>query len=179
MFLTDDQIERNVLRQGDIISKIHLLGALNLTTIQYASLINSNDFSSWSFLTPPKFGDVMVLSHSCEISLDNNIKVTSIILAPLRDINTATPKDKIEDLIRSNIIDVENPTASFLKYFYLPPNPILEFKEGSVADFSKCFSVRKNCYDFLVKNKIAQISVENAHGMALKLGLYFNRSIIN
>ena len=90
MFLSDAQIERDVLRQGDIIAQVHLLGAINLNNIQYSSAMNSSSYSSWAILSPPKFGDAIVLSHSCEIAPENRTKFTSIILAPLRDINTAT-----------------------------------------------------------------------------------------
>jgi hypothetical protein len=116
----------------------------------------------------------MVLSHSCEISLENKTKLTSIILSPIRDINSATSADKIEELKRTNLIDLSS-DRSYLKYFYLEPNDKLQYKTGGVTDFSKCFSVRKNSYDFLVKKKILQIKPEIRNKMSLKLALYFNR----
>ena len=176
MFLSDAQIERDVLRQGDIIAQVHLLGAINLNNIQYSSAMNSSSYSSWAILSPPKFGDAIVLSHSCEIAPENRTKFTSIILAPLRDINTATSEDRVKELIESNLIDLTKPQASFLKYFYLPPNPNLKYTEGSIIDFSKCFSVRKQSYDSLVKSKIAQLSRDCISSLALKLALYFHRS---
>lgn len=176
MFFSDDQIERDVLRQGDIIAQVHLLGAINLNSIQYSSAMNSENYLGWAIPLPPKFGDAIVLSHSCEIAPENRTKITSVILAPLRDLNTATSEDRVKELIDTNLIDRTKPQASFLKYFYLPPNPNLKYTEGSIADFSKCFSVRKQSYDLLVKNKIAQLSRDSVSSLALKLALYFHRT---
>ena len=41
--------------------------------------------------------------------------LTSIILAPLRDIHKATAQERIQELIDSNLIDRSNPGASYLK----------------------------------------------------------------
>ncbi len=120
----------------------------------------------------------MVLSHSCEIALENQIKVTAIILAPLRDIHKATDKNRIDELIQINLIDRSEPKASFLKYFYIPANPHLEYSQGSIVDFSKCFSIRNKCYNTLLSKKIAQLSEDAIASMALKLALYFHRSAL-
>jgi hypothetical protein len=177
MYLEDHLTEKNNLRQGDLISKIHFLGAINLSSIQYSSsATNPENYLSWSVASPPKFGDAMVLSHSCEIDKSNGVKVTSIILAPIRDIHSATTAERIEDLIKSNLIDRTNPEASYLKYFYLAPNQKLMFCNGAVVDFSKSFSIRKHSYDLLLKNKVAQLTSEITSSMALKLALYFHRS---
>jgi len=132
---------------------------------------------SWTVNTPPKITHSMVLSHSCEIDLVNKIKLTSIILAPLRDLNKATEKSKIEELINSNYLTPDT-TASFLKYFYINPHEILPYSEGAVVDFSKCFSIRKNSYKILVENKCLQLKEDVANKMALKLSLYFYRENI-
>jgi hypothetical protein len=179
MFLGDEQIERGILRQGDIISKVHLLGAINLSNIYYSSPAGSpNEYSSWSILNAPKFGDAMVLSHSCEIALENRVKLTSIILAPLRDIHKATEQERIRELIASNLIDIDDPKPSFLKYFYVNPNPKLQYSDGAIVDFSKLFSVRKKAYDALLDNKIIQLSENAISSMALKLSLYFHRNSV-
>lgn len=177
MYLEEDDIERNTLRQGDIVSSVHLLGAININSINYSSTAgNPDDKTSWMMPAPPKYGDAMVLSHSCEVALENTVKVTSIILAPLRDINTATDKFRIAELISSNLIDQSNPNASFLKYFYVPPNHRCEYQNGAIVDFSKCFSIRNKSYDLLVQNKIAQLNVDSIQSMSLKLALYFHRT---
>ncbi len=176
MFLSNDKIEKNSLRQGDIVTKIHLLGAININGIHYSSPAGKpHELASWNVPSVPKIGDAMVLSHSCEIALENDIKITSIILAPLRDIHKATAKDRIDELIRSNLIDRSNPSATFLKYFYIPPYPDLEYTQGAIVDFSKLFSVRNNCYKTILDKKIAQLSEEVSSSMALKLALYFHR----
>jgi len=118
----------------------------------------------------------MVLSHSCEIDPQNKIKLTSIILAPLRDINTATAPNKIQELIDSNEIDKTEPQASYLKYFYVHPNENLKFDRGAIVDFSKCFSLRRQAYAMLLSNKILQLSDEATSSMALKLALYYYRN---
>ena len=180
MFLASDQIEKQCLRQGDIVSQIHLLGAVNINSIYYSSLANQpNEYASWSIPNKPTFGDAMVVSHSYEIARENNVKVTSIILVPLRDLHKATARNRIDELIDSNLIDQNNPAASFLKYFYLPPNPALEYSSGAVADFSKIFSIRKQGYDLLLEKKVAQLTKEASSSMALKLALYFYRKGMN
>lgn len=177
MFLDNGLIERTTLRQGDIISQIHLLGAINLHNINYSyQELNSETLTNWSIQLPPIIGDAMVLPHSCEVALENRVKLTSIILAPLRNINTATDPTRIQELIESNLIDRGNPQHSFLKYFYIEPNQALEHSEGAVVDFSKIFSVRKQSYESLLEKKVAQLSVEATASMALKLGLYFHRA---
>lgn len=180
MYLVGDKIEKGVLRQGDVVSEIHLFGAISLNSIHYsAPATNPDNYSGWAINTSPKYGDAMVLSHSCEISLKNRVKVTSIILAPIRDINTATDKSKIAELIESNCIDRDNPQASFLKYFYLDPNLNLQYSSGAIVDFSKIFSLRKNSYDDLLTKKVLQLSDEDVSNMSLKLALYFHRKDIN
>ncbi len=181
MYFDDESMERGVLRQGDIVADVHLLGVININSIQYTSTAASDPSQvvSWSIPSSPKFGDAMVLSHSCEIDLDNEIKLTSIILAPLRDINTATKPEKIQELIDSNEIDHNEPQASYLKYFYVYPNGNLKFSNGAIVDFSKCFSLRRQSYDNLLSSKIAQLNNKATSSMALKLALYFHRNGID
>lgn len=176
MFLIEESLEKDTLRQGDIIRDVHLLGAINLNGLHYSSPAGKpRVLASWNVPNKPIFGNAMVVSHSCEIALENKVKVTSIILAPLRDIHKATAKDRIDELISSNFIDHENPSASFLKYFYIDPNPALEYTEGAIVDFSKIFSVRNKCYDSLLEKKVAQLNEDASSSMALKLALYFHR----
>jgi hypothetical protein len=173
MYLDDANLETAVLRQGDVLSNVQILGAINLNSILY--LTNAqNKKTSWTIPNSPQFADVIVLSHSCEVSLENNIKVTSIILSPLRDVNTATAPEKIEELKRSNYIE-SGTEASYLKYFYLSPSAKLQYKNGVIADYSKCFSVRKNSYELLLRKKILQLTPEAREKMAIKLAIYFYR----
>jgi hypothetical protein len=177
MFLGNEQIERGTLRQGDIISQVHLLGAINLSWLLYSSHAGSpTEYSSWSIPAAPIFGDAMILSHSCEIALENKVKVTSIILAPLRDVHKATARERVHELIVSNLIDQTNPEASFMKYFYVPPNQKLQYSEGAIVDFSKLFSVRNKSYEALLEKKIAQLTENAIASMALKLSVYFHRA---
>lgn len=176
VFQRDEELERNALRQGDVISNIHLCGALNFVAFQYSKTSSAQDWAAWSVPTPPMFGDAVVLSHDCEIALENRIKVTSIILAPLRDVHKATDHARIQELIESNDVRSEAVGASFLKYFYVEPNGALQFSNGAVVDFSKCFSVRKNCFEVLLSQKVAQLTQDAAAAMALKLALYFSRN---
>ena len=172
----EENIEFNSLRQGDILSSVHLLGVINLNGIQYLTSA-AGEKKGWTIPNAPIYADVIVLSHSCEIASENDIKLTSIILAPIRDIHTATAPEKIDDLKRSNFI-TSSTEASYLKYFYIEPHDKLQFKDGAIVDFSKPFSVRKNCYDFLLRKKILQLAPEIAEKMVLKLALYFHRKNI-
>ncbi|MBU2648707.1 hypothetical protein KKI24_28625 [bacterium] len=174
MFLDAANIEKNSLRQGDIIRGVRVLGAINLKAIQFSTDISGEE-KGWSFAGVLKIADVMVLSHSCELDRSNNMKVTSIIVAPIRDVDPATRKDKLDKLIESNYLE-KGMGFSYLKYFYVEPNDNLEHKKGAVVDFSKCFSIRNKSFDYLLENKILQLDSDIARSMSLKLGLYFSRS---
>lgn len=173
MYLQEESVQTDKLRQGDIIKDIHAVGVINLNSVSFISDEQGNK-KGWTVLDQPIITYVMVLSHSCEIDPDNAIKLTSIILAPLRDINSATKPEKIEELKSSNIITPEI-HRSYFKYFCIDPHPKLPYENGAVVDFSKCFSLRKHCYPLLVKNKVVQLKSEIADSMALKCALYFKR----
>ena len=176
MYRPDDELEKDLLRQGDIVSSVHILGALNLRAIQYQYVgLEASEPVGWSVPAKPTLGPAMVISHSCELDPANDVKITSIILAPLRDLSSATPAEKTAELIASNLIDSSHPTASYLKYFYLEPHAVLQFTAGCVADFSKCFSVRHQSYQQLLNGKVLQLRDDIADSMALKLALYFCR----
>ena len=89
-----------------------------------------------------------------------------------------TPLDpaRVAELKESNFVDRDNPVGSYLKYFYLEAHVALPFVEGAVADFSKCFSVRKTSYELLLSKKILQLDDEARFNMSLKLALYFHRN---
>jgi len=173
MFLSKDETDYSILRQGDVLKDVHILGAININAITYGHNIN-NELVSWHLINKPLFTNAMVLSHSCEIDPKNKEKTTSIILGAFRDIDTATSPEKVEELIESNLID-DSSEFSYLKYFYVKPHEELPYPNGSIVDFSKCFSVRNNCYDVLVSNKILQLKPEIVEKMSIKLAYYFHR----
>ena len=174
MFLPDSEVETGVLRQGDIVSSIHAFGAVNLGAVN-CTVIQEGHKVGYSFANPPDFVDVMVVSHTCEIDTNNRVKVTSVILAPLRDVNKATRPEKIRELIQSNFVSAGS-NYSYLKYFYVESHGRLQYAAGAVADFSKLFSVRKQSVDLLVSNKVAQLNEHAVYEMSLKLALYFHRT---
>jgi hypothetical protein len=173
MYLEKQSSEIHVLRQGDILENVHILGAINLQGINY-EIDTTGDKISFRIPSKPNFGYVIVLSHSCEIDPSNLTKLTSIILAPLRDVNKATSTEKMDELIISNLVD-DSSTMSYLKYFYLEPTEFLPFPNGAIVDFSKCFSVRNKCYDVLLSKKILQMGKDFSNKMALKFALYIYR----
>jgi hypothetical protein len=173
VYLPDAEFEPAALRQGDVVADLQLFGAINPNVIR--SLRDADDnLVGWQVNAAPDVGYGVVLSHSCEIEPENSIKVTSVILAPLRDVSTATREDRIQELKDSNII-TEETHASYLKYFYLDPHPRLPFRGGAIADFSKCFSIRNKFYEKLVERKVLQLQRAVSGAMALKLALYFSR----
>lgn len=169
-------MEAGALRQGDIVDNVLITACINPNSVQMLTGTAGNQ-SAWQVSARPRFADAMVLSHSCEIAAENKIKLTSIILAPIRDVNKATDESKIQEVIESNII-TERTTASYLKYFYLEPNSSMNPNNGAIVDFSKCFSLRNNYLAELVKRKKIQLQTEIASAMALKLGAYFYRENI-
>ena len=144
------------------------MGAINIVTNFKGEQV------SWSVSNKPNFSHVIVLSHSCEIDLSNKVKMTGIILAPIRDLNNASPDEKIEDIIKSNYIN-ETSEYSYLKYFFLEPHEYLPYKIGAIVDLSKCFSVRKNSFDILLTHKVLQIKSETLWHLSFKTALYFHR----
>jgi hypothetical protein len=171
--LDDLNIERGILRQGDIISQTYLLGVLNPNG--FNEVVTDGKQTAWIIpFKEESIGDAIILSHSCEIDLANKIKATSIILAPIRDVDKATDKDKVEELKNSNLLKIGQ-SFSFLKYFYLEPNDKLKYTNGAICDFSKCFSLRKNFYQQLLDRKVLQLKQDIADAMALKLSVYFYR----
>lgn len=176
VFVSHGQMDTSSLLQGDIIIDVHLLGALTYQEILLGTPSAGNaEPQAWTIPKSPIRGDAMVLSHSCEIATENGVKVTSIILAPLRDVSTATKPDRLAELIESNLIATSGAKASYLKYFYVEPNPSLSYPKGAVVDFSKLFSVRKTSYAYLLERKRLELSDEVRMEMSLKLALYFHR----
>jgi len=173
MYLDKQDIEYSILRQGDILEGIQILGAINLGAVNIATNIRGEPVS-WTYPVKPTFSHAVVLSHSCEIDPSNKVKLTSIILAPLRDLNSASPEERIDELKRSNYID-EKSDYSYLKYFYLEPHELLPYKGGAVVDLAKCFSTRKNSYDLLLGHKVLQMVPESIFQLSLKTALYFHR----
>jgi hypothetical protein len=174
VYLPYSEIEKDFLRQGDIIKDVHILGTLNLNCIQVIHPLGK-DLESWLYNEKPVYAPAMIISHSCEIDKTNGVKLTSIILAPIRDIDKATQKEKKEELIASNVI-TEGSKSSYLKYFYLEPSEMLPFHNGGVVDFSKPFSLNKKVYDLLLANKILQLTGETVESMSFKLSLYYYRT---
>jgi hypothetical protein len=174
MYLDEASIDRTSLYQGDIIADIQLFGAITLSSISITT-DNQGNKNGWLVPQKPDFGIAMVLSHSCEIDRANLMKVTSIILAPLRDINKINKQDKIAEIVASNIINEET-TYSYLKYFYLSGHVSIGFSDGAIVDFSKCFSIRNKSYNMLLEKKRAQLKEESADSMARKLALYYYRN---
>ena len=175
MYLPDADVDRTSLWQGDVIRDVQLVAAINLRGITHNTPVGGSEATSWTVSGKPLVGDAMVLSHSCELDRANSVKVTSIILAPLRDINTATAPDKVEHLKSTNLLSVDGQKESFLKYFVVEPTEHLFFTAGAVVDFSKCFSIRNQCYDFLLARKVLQLRPDIRDAMALKLALFFHR----
>jgi len=174
MFVSEADADHATLKQGDIVSNVHMVGSLSLEHLGISRDATGKELN-WQVLQAPDYRDVAVLSHSCEVSIANGVKLTSVILAPIRDINGATQPDKVQSLIDSNIL-VPGTQGSFLKYFYLPANDKLQAAQGAVVDFSKCFSVRKNSYNHLLSKKILEMQPQIREAFALKLALYFHRS---
>jgi len=173
MYLPKEESELKILRQGDILSDVHVLGAININSITYGTNLDKEQVS-WQVPNNPHIAYSMVLSHSCEIDPKNTIKMTSVILAPFRDINSATEPNKIDELMKSNYID-ESTEYSYLKYFFVEPHENIPYPNGAVIDFSKCFSVRNNAYPTLLRKKVLQLIPEVVEKMALKLAFYFHR----
>lgn len=121
MYVSSSEMVLSDLRQGDIIKNVQIFGAIHYGSVHFITNQNGENIA-WQSNTKPTIGYAIVLSHSCEIARENGVKLTSIVLAPLRDIETASRPEKIAELIASNKIS-EGTEFSYLKYYYLEPNP--------------------------------------------------------
>ena len=177
MYLAQGE-QSNSLRQGDILKNLQVLGTIDYHQVTSPSGLPGmarREPQSWSVTATPKFRDCMVLTHCCDLDRENENKVTSIILAPLRDVHTATKPEKVDELIQSNDITQPGVKASFLKYFYVDREAKLMARNGAIVDFSKCFSIRNKAYDYLLERKLLQLTDTVRLSMSLKLALYFHR----
>jgi len=176
MFVPSESRKLDTLLQGDIIEETQYFGAMNLNNIFYAQT-NNNNIPHWGVNASPQKGPAAILSHSCEVSRDNGVKLTSIILAPIRDINKASAKDKIEEIINSNIPNISK-GYSYLKYFYIEPTGFIgeKYPQGCVVDFSKCYSLNKKAYDTLLNKKVMEMANETRKQFSLKNALFYFRN---
>ena len=174
MYLPTADVDRTTLRQGDVLTGVPIFGALNPDAVLKTAGADGR-VQFWGFNKDLEYADVAVLSHCCEIDRANGVKLTSIVLGPIRDINSATSAEKRQELIATNDIR-DAGGASYLKYFYLSPNDAMKFRDGGVVDFSKSFSVRKNAYETLLRAKVAQLHDVGRESFARKLALYFYRT---
>lgn len=173
MFVPAEQAELNRLKQGDIVADVPLLAALNPGAIHILNTA-TGEGAGWQVPNKLEFGLAAVLSHSCEIAVENGVKLTSIVLSPLRSAASASSPEKLELLKSTNFI--EGAEASFLKYFYLPgAAPLPDAPGGYVVDFSKCFSLRKNYLETLIKKKICEMDAATRDQFSLKLAVFFSR----
>lgn len=172
-YVTQGEFDGQSLWQGDVIRDVHLLGAICYRDLSSPTNSMGEQMNHWTVSKKLEAGTVAVLSHSCEVAKENGVKLTSIVVAPLRDVSSATEQSKISELIESNRLG--DGGFSYLKYFYLPSSPAMNFPRGAVIDFSKLFSIRKSSYDFLLSRKILQLDEETRQSMAIKLAVYFYR----
>jgi hypothetical protein len=174
MYKNEADFEKEVLRQGDIIGNTQIFGAINLKSITFINNYK-HDPEGWQCKAKPIFSYAIILSHSCELDPANGIKLTSIILAPLRNIDTATEESKLDELKNSNILR-PGQTYSYLKYFFLEPHPKINFPNGSVIDFSKIYSLKKDSYSEIVSHKLIQLQESAVEDIVLKYSAYFYRT---
>ncbi len=181
MFEPAERLDKSSLYQGDVIRNVPAFGAINLKNCMLHSSLLGGDSPGDSgaidvtITKSIRRCDVVVLSHSCEIAQENGEKVTSIIVAPLRDLSTATKPDKIQELIDSNDVDPASGKGfSYLKYYHLICKDC-QFPAGAIVDFNKVFSFHKSVHVELLKNKSAQMTEAARNKFALKLAVYFYR----
>ena len=66
MYLSEENIEKEALRQGDVIIGTQILGAIDLNEINYQNDASGKTIA-WVIPKDPCFDVSIVLSHSCEI----------------------------------------------------------------------------------------------------------------
>ncbi|MEB3189561.1 MAG: hypothetical protein VKL42_04370 [Snowella sp.] len=191
-----DNPDLNELRQGDIIqglfypeiscSEISLIGKpaniLVHETIgsgeeQLPNLIanlekkSKQGLSGFTAQINVYYGFFIVISQCCDLAKrdDGKPKSLAFVTAPLLDI-PYTIKNNQEKL---NVLKSNN-LETYISSFFIAQQPPLT-KDYSV-DFNQIVSFPKTQYDFLLKNKILQMTDETRIQFKLKLSSHFGRA---
>ena len=174
------------LMQGDILRDFPALDAVPRTRI-HSVLPVARDNTAPSpnaealYLSAlPLLRRVAVVSHSCELQPENEAKVVSVLLAPIRDASRAVKPAQRAQLKDGNELRPASAgaeaQATFGKFFYLPPHAdVTEDAEGAVIEFSRTFSLGRDAIEWAIQQRVLRLTNKARTLLGYKLAAFFYR----
>jgi hypothetical protein len=187
-----DDMERDCLRQGDILERIpfpllatgsiRVLGKIKLeaTELPYPSIDaaltpHRDDPNYFTGQLPMRLSFGAVVSHCCELEPRNGKLIGAMFtvarLVPVKQ-SIMRDSERLESL-RANR-DPREPIPGYLDYFYTTPHERLESKEWMV-DFSQITSVPNSEFPAVLTQKVLQMDDRTRVKFKIKLATYLGR----
>lgn len=162
----------DALRQGDIIKNVPYIKPVSPHALAVRPLPQKPK-EPLSIVIETAYTSAVVLSYCCELSETNSPgKISSIILAPLREIIEVINNTQLDALKQGNKLAAD--TKTFAKLFYMEPGAnVIE----SVADFSHIYTLSRGYLQTLKQNKIAQMDDTTRSLLSEKISYYFLRPL--
>lgn len=194
MFLQDADMERDRLRQGDILARIPfpLLETEKLTVLGQIQpggadlpypVINTrlhrhreDPHFFWGQL-PLRMSLCAVLSNCCEVEPRHGklLQPAFVVarLIPIKD-SILNDSEKLESLRANRDPRGATPNRGYMDYFYIQACPRLDNKEWMV-DFSQVFSIPNTNFPQILNQKILQMEPLHRVRFKIKAAVYFGR----
>ena len=193
MYVSSSELDRNCLRQGDILDAIPfpivdvdaaVLGRIDVSTdiqIPHPKIVtipreHRAQQDCFTMQVKARLSPGSVLSHCCELELRNGKCLLPMItvarITPVKA-STVAHAEKFASL-RGNK-DPRNPQdAGYLDYFYLQAHESFGAIE-SVVDFSQVSSIPGSEYSGLINRKVLQLLDRERVKFKIKLAAYLGR----
>jgi hypothetical protein len=193
MFLGDGQMQRDCLRQGDILRGIpfplleqidNLLGLAKLQSsdsyfsppgVEFAPTPNRNDHNWFTVaFVKMRLCYCAVLSNCCELEMRGKMMPHSLSVARLIPIDPNFLKDADTLAIIKASSDPRE-GKQYLRYFYIGPQKRLEDKEWLV-DFSQILTLPRTELQEVLKRKLLQMDDRSRVKFKIRAGWYLTRT---
>lgn len=195
MFVEDAQIERDALRQGDILvgvpfplfdrlaQKLTVLaeaepGSLGVPQISLKAAPHHNDNNWFIAQIRVRLCFCAILSQCCELELHNGqMRSQMLNVARLIPIKPSI-QDNAEklDRLKANGNPAGQDTRHYLEYFYIEPNERLGGLDSKwMVDFSQLASFPKSEYSEVLKLKTLQMDDLSRVKFKIRAGYYVGR----
>lgn len=192
MFVDDGEMQRECLRQGDILGKIpyplidlaklQILGQIQEDTsdlpypsITTARVTHRNDTNYFTGMLTMRLAFYAVMSHCCELEPRNGQLICSSFslarLIPIKE-SIAQNAEKLDSL-RANK-DPRTSSPGFIDYFHIASHERLSDQEWMV-DFSQIISLPKSEFPGILSRKLLQMDNRTRVKFKIKLATYLGR----
>jgi hypothetical protein len=190
LYVWDEDIERQCLRQGDILScmpfpiidkEIAVLGRLQDMTTPYPGIqtIPREHRKQPEYFTAQikmRMSFVSIISHCCEIEIRNGkLMVPSVAVARIVPVKKTISSDsqKLASLKANKDPRLTN-DPGYMDYFYLEPHPLLA-DSAWVVDFAQIASFASSELETLLGRKVLQLQDRERVKFKHKLVAYLGR----